>query len=82
MLLKSCVKIAISLALYSEMTYLCGVVKTKRSLKKCPHQSRSGYSSNFYEMPSKAVHAMAGLDRKVPNKPEDYKACNALKSCI
>ena len=24
-----------------------------RSLKKCPHQSRSGYSSNFYEMPRK-----------------------------
>ena len=25
---------------------------------------------------------MAGLDRKVPNKPEDYKASGALKSCI
>ena len=33
-------------------------------------------------MPSKALLAMAGLDRKVPNKPEDYKACGALKSCI
>ena len=33
-------------------------------------------------MPSKTLLAMAGLDRKVPNKPEDYKACDALKSCI
>ena len=33
-------------------------------------------------MPSQALHAMAGLDRKVPNKLEDYKACGALKSCI
>ena len=33
-------------------------------------------------MPSKAAHAMAGLDRKVPNKPEDYKDYGALKSCI
>jgi len=54
----------------------------KTFIEKCPHQSRSGYSSNFYEMPSKAAHAMAGLDRKVPNKPEDYKACDARKSCI
>ncbi len=33
-------------------------------------------------MPRKALPAMAGLDRKVPNKPEDYKASGALKSCI
>ena len=33
-------------------------------------------------MPSQAAHAMAGLNRKEPNKPEDYKACDALKSCI
>ncbi len=33
-------------------------------------------------MPSKTLLAMAGLDRKVPNKPEDYKACGVLKSCI
>ncbi len=33
-------------------------------------------------MPRKALPAMAGLDRKVPNKPEDYKVSGALKSCI
>ncbi len=25
---------------------------------------------------------MAGLDRKVPKQPEDYKGHDALKSCI
>ena len=33
-------------------------------------------------MPRQALLTMAGLDRKVPNKPEDYKVCGALKSCI
>ena len=33
-------------------------------------------------MPSKALCPMAGLDRKVPKQPEDYKGHGALKSCI
>jgi hypothetical protein len=66
-MLKSSVKMPPTLAFIEEMAYLCDVFKTPRSLKNCPHQSRSGYSSNFYEMPSKALLAMAGLDRKVLN---------------
>ena len=59
------------------------LLSIKRSLKHCPHQSRLGYSSNNYEMPSKASSSMAGLD---PSgcllRPEDYKDADALKSCI
>ena len=64
------------------MLYLCGVDKTKRSLKNVHIKVDWDTLQIFYEMPSKTLLAMAGLDRKVPNKPEDYKACGVLKSCI
>ena len=64
---KSCVKKSLKccMVVTKRLPLQCRYDKT--FLEKCPHQSRSGYSSNFYEMPSKALHAMAGLDRKVLN---------------
>ena len=57
----------ISLAFMGNSVYLCRVVKTKRSLKNVHIKVDRDTLQIFYEMPSKALPAMAGLDRKVLN---------------
>lgn len=59
------------------------LLSLKRSLNNCPHQSRLGYSSNNYEMPSPVSVSMAGLDPSgCLSRPEDYKDADTLKSCF
>ena len=66
-MLKMSVKNLQDIAFYEDMFYLCGVIKTKRSLIMSTSKLIGILFNFFYEMPSKALPVMAGLDRKVLN---------------
>ena len=56
-----------TIAFFVERLYLCGVVMTRRSLKIVHIKVDRDTLQIFYEMPSKALPVMAGLERKVLN---------------
>ena len=64
---KRCVKISANCCICAANGVPLRCHSDNTFFENCPHQSRSGYSSNFYEMPRKALRVMAGLDRKVLN---------------